>query len=902
MIPGPAALGRGVVMSGAGPVPSPWSGVAEVVIDDGALAAPQRAVAALHDAWAQRHPVVVRLLVDAAAFRSPATVTAEAWTLTPDVELWADRLHFLVWANTYDGRDLSGPPVWWWARKALRLGASPLVGGPGDVVLPDGRAAWIDGGPRRPWPAAEPWGAYVVHRESVERGRLDVAPAACEPSGASALAPDQAAAVAHCSGPARIIAPAGSGKTRVLTERLRHLLLDRRWERDSVLAVAYNKKAQEEMRARTSDVAPRTRTLNSLGLEVLARAGRRPPPLLDERQVRRIVERLAPATRRRVNTDPIAPYLEALSAVRLGLRDPAAVEGERDDVPGLAGLWPRFREALAAEGAVDFDHQVYGAVEALLRDGELRARLQVEHRHLLVDELQDLTPAHVLLIRLLCAPGFDCFGVGDDDQVIYGHAGADPAFLIGYERLFPGAASHPLEVNYRCPPDVVRAASALLSYNHRRVAKAIRAGRPPGPPALEVRTEPGGRTAVAEVVSSWLAAGAAPAEVAVLTRVNAGMLAPHVALVDAEVPVASSLRPEILERTGLRAALAWLRLATAADGALASGDLVEVLRRPSRGLPPWFAERLRRRQEWSTSTLAGLAGSVPDKDRSKVEGLVSDLLALRRTASRGGAGGRAGASGPPDPAQTAQVVRQIRDQVGLGGAMSLLDGGRGGEGSSHLDDLDALEAVALVRAAGGEDHPAGFEEWLRDRLSRPGDPGGVTVSTVHRVKGMEWDRVVVAGVSAGILPHRLSEDVEEERRVLHVAVTRGRQAVVVLSDVARPSPFLAELAGEAPHVAPAPRRAPAPAPAARPPRPTASDSGDPALEEALKVWRRRRAAQDGVPAYVVFNDRTLHAIAASRPETLAALRRVDGIGPTKLELYGEELLALVVGTAAAGDR
>ena len=93
---------------------------------------------------------------------------------------------------------------------------------------------------------------------------------------------------------------------------------------------------------------------------------------------------------------------------------------------------------------------------------------------MLVDEFQDLTPAHLLLIRLLVAPGFDCFGVGDDDQVIYGYSGATPEFLIDFAAYFPGAADHPLEVNYRCPPAVVDAARHLLTYNHERVAKTIR--------------------------------------------------------------------------------------------------------------------------------------------------------------------------------------------------------------------------------------------------------------------------------------------------------------------------------------------------------------------------------------------------------------------------------------------
>ena len=171
---------------------------------------------------------------------------------------------------------------------------------------------------------------------------------------------------------------------------------------------------------------------------------------------------------------------------------------------------------------MDFDEQIYLAIEILLGDPEARAAVQARCRHLLVDEFQDLNPAHLLLIRLISAPGYDCFGVGDDDQVIYGYTGATPEYLIDYERYFPGAASHALTVNYRCPPAIVGAAGHLLSYNARRVPKQITT--PPertddvgpldeplagsGPLAvLEVPPEEQAGTAVS-VIGAWRRAGA----------------------------------------------------------------------------------------------------------------------------------------------------------------------------------------------------------------------------------------------------------------------------------------------------------------------------------------------------------------------------------------------------------
>ncbi len=948
-VPGPVALGRGVVITVGGAIPAPWITAPVVTIDEAALADPAAIVARLHEAWAAREPLVIELAVDAARFRAPQDIEVEPWRLAPDFEPWFDRLHFLVWANSYDAR--AGQPIWWWGRKAARLGATETVHGDADVTLADGSPAWIDGGPRQPWSAEQlrlaGASAPVVHSESVELSRLTVAPSPVEV--AADLAPDQRAAVGHLRGPARVIAPAGSGKTRVLTERLRHLLGDRGWETDAVLAVAYNKEAQLELERRTAAFRPRVRTLNALGYSVLAEHRGAAPVLMEERDTRRLVEQLLPGRRqRRANTDPIAPYLEGLGLARLGLRDPAEIEAERDDVDGLGELFGAYRSRLAERGAVDFDDQVYGALEALLGDGEFRRRMQARSRHLLVDEFQDLTPAHVLLVRLLALPGLDVFGVGDDDQVIYGHQAADPGFLIHYDRLFPGAASHPLTVNYRCPVPVIEGARTLLAYNRRRVAKEINAGpsADPGPDGLAVvdhGADDAAQTTVA-TVTAWLAEpGVEPASIAVLARVGSLLLAPHVALAEAGVPIRSILRPDVLERTGMRAALAYLRIGVAGD-AINPADIVEVLRRPTRGLPQWFPDRLERKSRWSTRSLRSIADQVPDKEGAKVLRLADDLAAVVAAARSG---------------TTRDVLECVRDEVGLGTAMGMLDRSGAGQGSSHLDDLEGLLGVADLHP-----DPAGFEDWLRTAFGREADPEGVTLSTVHRVKGREWDRVLVFGVTDGVLPHRLAEDLEEERRVFHVAITRGRHRVALLVDRTRRSPFLAELAGTAPmprarpeslgssaaltRGGPKSRTKPAGGGAAvdgviateglsltvlggydgvvegadgrgvvlrlasggtltvrygervevdgrRAPLVAPVELWGPAAsaETALRAWRSAEAKRTGKPAYTVFSDAHLRGIALARPADAAGLLACDGIGPTKLDRWGDELLAVL---------
>jgi DNA helicase II / ATP-dependent DNA helicase PcrA len=863
------------VINAGQPTPPAWPGAPVVMIDEAVLADPAAAVRSLHGAWANRRPVVVSLAVDPTRFRTPASEPIEPWRLDAGFEFWLDRLQFLVWANTYDARAWGQrtEPVWWWTRKAERLGARATPDGLADVVLPNGRRAWIDGGPRRSFALAN----EVVHRESVELGALTAVP---RPKGPTAqLAPDQLAAVAHHAGPSRVIAPAGSGKTRVLTERLRHLLVDRDFERGLVLAVAYNVKAREGMEERLGELSPRVQTLNGLGYAIVARALSRRPAVLDVTEVRTVVQGLVPARPRRLNTDPIEPYIEALGSIRLGLRDPTEVETSRDDVPGLAEAFGPYRKALADRGVVDFDEQVYRAIELLVSDGAFRQEMQAGCRHLLVDEFQDLTPAHVLLLRLLSAPGYDVFGVGDDDQVIYGHAGANPGFLIDFDRYFPGAANHALEMNYRCPIAVVDATIALLGYNERRVAKTIRSG--PGAALGETRlatvrhTPDTGASALVEVIQSWLGEPSArPEDIAVLTRVNSLLLAPHVALARAGVPVLSVLRLDVLQRTGVRAALAWLRIGANPD-AIRGDDLAEVYRRPSRGLPQWITKWFRGRL--SIDGLRTIAAKIDDKKvAKKVDSLTDDVEQIVAVVANG---------------TTASALRTIRDDIGLGGAMSLLDSSGNGEGSSHLDDLVALEQVAAL-------HPdaATFDRWLREVLRRETAPSGVTLSTVHRVKGREWNRVAVFGVNAGLVPHRLAQDEEEERRVFHVAITRGREQITLLVDDERPSPFLDELTGQAPKRQPGTTPLAVPGPSAPRSRKKTVPSGPPGpIEAALRAWRLERSRADRVPAFVVLQDRTLSAIAAERPTTLRELGRITGIGPTKLELYGDDILVVLQG-------
>ncbi len=914
----PSALGRGIVVRAGHDVPSEWETARRVSIDAETTADPAaRSFLAdrLHRSWANREPVVVEWDVADDVFADLEHTRSAPWSLDAGFLFPNERLRFLCFSNNYDAR--SGDLTWWWTVKAGRIGAH--AGGSRDVVLADGREVWIDGGPRGPLPDGV---GPVVHGESVEAETAGLVPAPMALA-ETGLAADQAEAAGHGAGAARIIAPAGSGKTRTLAARLRHLLDGHAVEPSLAMAVAYNRRAADELRDRLGIDRSMVRTIHSLGWAIL-REARPGLELIDEIEVRNLFNGLV-SVPHRANADPIGPYLEALQTVRSGLSSPASVEAGRDDITGFAAAFEPLRERMYGAGRVDHGEQVYGAVEALLRDPGLRRRWQMRCRHLLVDEFQDLTPAYLLLLRLVASPELAVFGVGDDDQVIYGHDGADPAFLIDYESYFPGAGTHDLHVNYRCAPQIVEATVNLLSHNGRRIAKDIRAGRlDERTDALTVAKREGLTLALdgADQIAGWIENGVAPHDIAVLSRVNASLISIKAALVTRDIPTNDIVTRRALDRTMVRALQAWVL--TASDPSDISRDRAfEMIRRPPRRLTRMARELLPRRTD-----LDGLRKAGIQLDQAAAERwaeFCDDVAAAAKVAATGDVG---------------DLIRYIVYDVGLGNAARQLDSGRSHAARpGHFDDLVAIERAAAV-------HPEveDFFAWLRSTLDRASDPTGVTLSSVHRVKGMEWSHVLVFGADRGTMPHDLSDDIEEERRVFHVAITRGIDRVAVLADAGRPSRFIGELERRAEPPAPAPQPAPRMTGPGRAGRDLPSvgdeivvsggyrgevvaieeseivirldtgaemgvgfddvlahpdDAGptaapDAELVERLRVWRLETSRRDGVPAYVVFNNATLDEIAAKRPATERELLAISGIGPKKLEDYGDDILEIIL--------
>ncbi len=868
------ALGRNVVIRPGQAVPDGWKTADRHVITMTDLQTPAPLLGNLRRLAAESRACVFEMgdsVVTALA--QPQTNVSSIHEVGPRFTFELSALHHLLWSNSVDARE-PDQPVWWLVSLAVGSGATVAPDTvAGDVVSPDGAALWLDGGPVRHTEPID--GVAVVHRIAVEHRSLT--PFGSNLSTAD-LAGDQLAAVTHRGGSARVIAPAGSGKTRVLTERARHLLTRWNLPPSAVCLVAFNKRAQEEMSSRVADLPGlQVRTLNAIALAIVngsAPFATQPVNMttITELDVRRVIGRLVEFPRRR-NSDPVALWIEALSVARLGLRDPNEVEALYDgDVDGFAAVLPRYRHELASTRSLDFDEQIVRAIEILLTDTTARTAAQRACRVLLADEFQDLTPAHLLLVRLLAGPDGCVFGVGDDDQTIYGFNGADPQWLIDFADYFPLAGDHPLQVNYRCPADVVAAASMLLQHNVRRVPKTIRPASASNGLSVEVVGDSVARTV--QIVTATVADGSPPSDIAVLTRVNSLLAPVQVALGAAGISTSGGVGAEFADRAAVRGSLAWLRLATA-RGVLSKVDIGEALRNPSRPLRPnvagWVAE------QDSVDGLRRLAGRLnTPREAERVEAFAADIELLQQLVV--------------DGSTTAEILARLHDSMGMASTLSTLDTHRKGMNrTAQSDDLTAVAQLAVLQP-----DPSKLETWLRTELHRPWQPDGVTLATVHRVKGKEWPTVIVHHADADQFPHRLATDVEEERRVFHVAITRGRRRVHVVPGT-RPSPFIEQCNRLPEPGAPLePRTAPRQSTRSSTPMDKPGRDLTPAessLFEELRSVRRHLAA--GKPAYTVLSDQALHDIARHRPTTLAALGNIKGMGPVKLERYGSALLAVV---------
>ncbi|MCX6561231.1 MAG: UvrD-helicase domain-containing protein [Candidatus Aminicenantes bacterium] len=606
------------------------------------------------------------------------------------------------------------------------------------------------------------------------------------------LTSSQRTAVVHGDGPMLVLAGPGSGKTRVITHRIAHLIKGG-VRPDRILALTFTNKAAEEMRGRlrTMDVPPGATlcTFHSLCVRVLREfAGRAALPpgfsIYDQADQKAVLADVLKDEKLDPKDFPPGRVLRQISVLKNHLITPdqAAVRGLTDLPAALLGsISAAYQKKLEAAGALDFDDLLARASRLLEADVELRERLTRRYRYLLVDEYQDTNTCQYRIARALASGHDNLFVTGDPDQSIYGWRGADIENILAFERDFPAAPVVRLEENFRSSPQVLLVADELIKANARRKEKTLIARKPGGNPPrlyrfLDERDEARG-------TATWIRGlhegqGVDYRRIAVFYRTNSMSRVIEEALIQAAVPYQIVKGVEFFHRREVKDMLAYLRLLlNPADEV----SLLRVVNRPARGIGDTTVGRLAARAKERGKGLwdilrdpAGVPGLLPAAAVriGKFAALIGDL-------------------GSRLDRPVAEIAREVYIRSGLKDAFVAEKDRDAAENVEELirsaAQFDADESE--TRLAGGL---AGYLQQtalISDIDSYDEGAGAVSLMTLHSAKGLEFDAVMIVGVEEGIIPHvRSSEDgrdTEEERRLLFVGITRAERFLALSHAMSR---------------------------------------------------------------------------------------------------------------------
>ncbi len=582
----------------------------------------------------------------------------------------------------------------------------------------------------------------------------------------------QREAVAHGGGPLLVLAGAGSGKTRVLTYRIAHLLAEGAAAPHEITAVTFTNKAAREMRERVSRlhggelVGGFVGTFHRWALEALRRypdeAGLpRWFGIIDSDEQRALVSKVLKELSLDPKDHPPRQLLARISRTVNRCQNPSELEKTVGDSV-TSQVFERYTELKAAAGVVDFDDMLVRALRVIRDNKPVRRAIQRRARWLLVDEFQDTNRLQMELLAAALGKNGNITAVGDEDQSIYGWRGAEMENILSFERHFPGARVVLLEENYRSSRPILQAAGTLIAHNLRRRGKKLFTGREGGEDVrlFVAGDERGEARWVADRIEE-LRPGYPLSEMAVLVRTNAQTRAFEEELTGRRIPhrVIGGLR--FWRRAEVKDALAYLKLVVRADDVLAFERVVNV---PARGIGAVTMDELQRHAAATGLALPAAARELPEglSRRARVS-LTAFFTVL-------------------DQAAEQRPLLEPGDFVGwlleASGLLSLYDGDDE-ERVARRENLQQLAAAVAEAGSRGQDlgdfldAVALFEEG-DDETS----DDSVSLMTLHAAKGLEFGVVVLAGLEDGLLPHANSHDdpdrLEEERRLAYVGMTRAR--------------------------------------------------------------------------------------------------------------------------------
>lgn len=596
------------------------------------------------------------------------------------------------------------------------------------------------------------------------------------------LNPEQLQAVTLPPVHALILAGAGSGKTRVLTTRIAWLISTGQVGPHGLLAVTFTNKAAKEMTARLSALVP----VNVRGMWIgtfhglcnrLLRAHYREAGLPQAFQILDSADQLAMVKRllKNLNIDdekyPPRELCHFINAHKeQGLRA-AQAEAYDSFTQKRVEFYAEYEAQCNREGVVDFAELLLRCYELLQRNEPLRRHYQDRFRHILVDEFQDTNRLQYAWLQLLAGGGGKVFAVGDDDQSIYRFRGAEVGNMREFERDYAGDNIIRLEQNYRSHGNILAAANALIKNNQDRLGKNLWTAAGDGEPirAFEAYSDLDEARFVVDEIRELVRDGASPTQIAILYRSNAQSRVIENELFTKNVPykVYGGLR--FFERQEIKHALAYLRLLTNPDDDTA---FLRVVNFPTRGIGARSLENLQAAAHQTNSSLYNAAASLTGKAGQAVGAFIRLIEGLRQETAH-----------LPLP----EMVEHVIERSGLTQHYRTEK-----EGQDRLENLDELinAAASFVDDEGAIGEGGALVSFLTLASLEAGEhqagegQEAVQMMSVHAAKGLEFDIVFITGLEQGLFPHDNSvnegrDGLEEERRLMYVAVTRARQRLYI---------------------------------------------------------------------------------------------------------------------------
>jgi DNA helicase-2/ATP-dependent DNA helicase PcrA len=595
----------------------------------------------------------------------------------------------------------------------------------------------------------------------------------------------QREAVLQTEGPLLVIAGAGSGKTRVLTHRVAHLIAACGVKPNEILAITFTNKAAGEMRTRLEGLlggvarAIWILTFHAACGRILRREAER----LGYRSNFTIYDsadqvRLTKACLEELERDPkrFVPrgIHSQISNAKNQLVGPdeymARVSSFYDQT--VAEVYQLYQRRLHGSNAVDFDDLLMLTVEILERFPDAAKKWRKAFRYVMVDEYQDTNHAQYQLLQLLAAEHKNICAVGDPDQSIYAFRGADIRNVLEFERDFPGARTIALEQNYRSTNTILRAANGVIQNNRERKEKNLWSDLGDGEPvrALEVEDEHAEARFVAAEVAQLIEEGYSGREIAVFYRTNAQSRVLEDVLVRQGVPYQVIGGPRFYERAEIKDAIAYLQVI---DNPADAVSLLRIANRPRRGVGDTTLTRLQLWADANGSTLFdalghGEAAGVSGASLRAVNSLQTLLQSLQAQAQE---------------LSVAELVQRVLDQSGY---LESLEAERTIEARGRIENLQELVGVAQEYAEQAE-QPT-LSEFLQqislfsDQDTIREEQSLVTLMTLHNAKGLEFGAVFMIGMEEGIFPHARSveeQGIEEERRLAYVGMTRAKEKLTL---------------------------------------------------------------------------------------------------------------------------